>query len=398
MPAKRKFKLENFVEVLSLKSMSTGIIARKVKCAQSTALRYLRELKATKQIIEKRISNTINLWRLTGKRILLIDVDSKIPNLALMKISAWHKAKGDNVKLVKIKLKRHKDGTLKEGVTIDLSNKPDKIYASIVFKKNKSLLDYLLTQHPDLDIDIGGSGYDLHKELPPEIENMKPDYSLYPTNDASIGFSSRGCFRKCGFCIVHEKEGAFRRTQHPELWYNPAFKKITFFDNNILTDKEWFFEVTSWCTEKKLEVQFNQGLDIRLLDSEIAKRLLEMPKHGMLNFAWDDIKTEQAIRKGIALLKQAGFTKNMLRAKVQFYIYVHDDSDYDSGVYRCRELKKLNCNSYVMYNIDNIVTQRIKDLQRWTIRKLFYWLNDIGDFKDNIQAAKTIRSKRAKAL
>jgi hypothetical protein len=319
MPAKRKFKLDNFLEVLTIRSgLSTGTVARKVKCHISTARRYLRELKASKQVIEKRISNTINLWRLTGKRILLIDVDSTIPNLALMKISAWHKAKGDNVTLKKIKLKRRKDGTLKEPVKIDLSDKPDKVYASIVFKTNKRVLDDLVSQYPDLDIDIGGSGYDLHKELTPEIEKMKPDYSLYPECDSSYGFASRGCFRKCHFCIVDQKEGKFRRTQHPELWYNPAFKKITFFDNNILADKEWFMEVTSWCTEKKLEIQFNQGLDVRLLDEGIARRLLEMPKHGMVNFAWDDIKTEQAVRKGIDILKQAGFTKNKLRAKVQF--------------------------------------------------------------------------------
>ncbi|HZY25608.1 MAG TPA: hypothetical protein VFE71_07265, partial [Bacteroidales bacterium] len=136
-------------------------------------------------------------------------------NLALMKISTYHKAKGDNIQLVKIKLKRRKDGTLKEAVKIDLSDKPDKVYASIVFKKNKSLLDQLLTQHPEIPIDIGGSGYNLEKTLPHEIENMKPDYSLYPDNDASIGFSIRGCFRKCHFCIVPEKEGKFRRTQHP---------------------------------------------------------------------------------------------------------------------------------------------------------------------------------------
>jgi hypothetical protein len=107
MPAKRKFKFGNFVEVLSLNSMFTWIISRKIKCAQSSALRYLWELKAAKQVIEKRISNTINLWKLTGKRILLIDVDSTIPNLALLNISAWYKSKGNNVVLVKIKLKRH---------------------------------------------------------------------------------------------------------------------------------------------------------------------------------------------------------------------------------------------------------------------------------------------------
>jgi len=178
------------------------------------------ELKRAKHIIEQRISNTINLWRVTGKRILLLDVDSTIPNLALMKISAYHKARGDNVRLVKIKLKRRKDGSLKEGIKVDLSEKPDKIYISVVFKKNRPTVDEFISKYPEIDIDIGGSGYDLKKELPVYIEEMKPDYSLYPVNDASIGFSCRGCFRKCGFCIVPEKEGKFRRTQHPQQWYS----------------------------------------------------------------------------------------------------------------------------------------------------------------------------------
>jgi hypothetical protein len=380
MPAKRLYKMKQFIEVLSLKSMSTGIVARKVKCAQSTALRYLRELKAAKQVIEKRISNTINLWKLTGKRIMLIDVDSTLPNLALMKISAYYKAKGDNVQLIKIKIRRRKDGTQKAPVKIDLSDKPDKVYASIVFKKNKNVLDGIVAQHPGIPIDIGGSGYSLENELPDEIEAMKPDYSLYPANDASIGFSSRGCFRKCGFCIVDEKEGAFRRAQHPKEWYNPAFKKITFFDNNILTDKSWFMEVTEWCMSQKLEVQFNQGLDIRLMDIDIAQRLLEMKTHGMINFAWDDEKYERAVRKGIEILREAGFTTNKLRALVQFYVYVHDDKAYKSGVYRCREIKKMGCNTYLMYNIENKQTQRIIDLKRWSKGKQAFWGIDIADY------------------
>ena len=193
MPQKRKYKLENFLEVLSIKSLSTRIIARKLKCCSSTALRYLRELKKAKQVIEQRISNTINLWKLTGKRILLIDVDSKIPNFALMKISTYHKSLGGNVLLT-------------HGSQVKFTDIPDRIYASIIYKKNKHVLDYLLSAYPGADIDIGGSGYDLHKELPPEIECKQPDYSLYPECDYSIGFSSRGCFRKCHFCIVHEKK------------------------------------------------------------------------------------------------------------------------------------------------------------------------------------------------
>jgi hypothetical protein len=145
-------------------------------------------------------------------------------------------------------------------------------------------------------------------------------------------------------------------------------------------------EVTSWCMSKKLEVQFNQGLDIRLVDSEIAKRLLEMPKHGMINFAWDDIKTEQAVRKGIDILKQAGFTKNKLRAMVQFYVYVDSDNDYESGVYRCRELKNLSCNSYVMYNIDNERTPRITNLTRWSKGKMAYWSFDVANYVGSVGA------------
>ena len=100
MAAKRKYELSKFLEVLSLRSMSTGTIARRLKCHINTALRYLRELKKAKQAIEKQISNTINLWKLTGKRILLVDVDSKSPNLVHMMISTYHKVKGDNVVLI----------------------------------------------------------------------------------------------------------------------------------------------------------------------------------------------------------------------------------------------------------------------------------------------------------
>jgi hypothetical protein len=386
MPAKRKFKLENFLEVLSLRSLSTGIVARKIKCAMSTALRYLRELKAAKQVIEKRISNTINLWRITGKRIMLIDVDSTIPNLALMKISAYHKAKGDNVQLVKIKLKRHKDGTLKEAVKMDLSDKTDKIYASIIFKKNKYVLDDLVLQYPDLDIDIGGSGYDLQKTLPSEIENMAPDYTLYPEFDYSIGFSTRGCFRKCHFCVVPVKEQKFRKVAHPETWYNPDYKKLVLLDNNILTNRTHFMRITNWCIEKSLSVWFTQGLDIRRVNEAVARRLLELKHFKMISFAWDNIDDKQSVRSGIETLQHAGFTKNKLRAMVQFYIYVDNDSDYESGVYRCRELKKLGCNSYVMYNIDNIQTDRITDLKRWSKAKAAYWLIDIADYIGRVGA------------
>jgi hypothetical protein len=274
--------------------------------------------------------------------------------------------------------------TFSRGKELGFSGRaPDFIHVSIIFKANKEMFDYLRESYPDTAIDIGGSGYDLHKELPPEIEACPPDYSPYPRNRSSIGFSSRGCVRSCSFCVVPEKEGFFRRTQHPREWYNPQYKKITFLDNNILVDKKWFFEITDWCMEKKLEVWFTQGLDIRLLDLNVAKRLLEMKTFKMISFAWDSLDYEPAVFRGIKILREAGFSDNDLRANVQFYVYVDNNSDaeYDSGVYRCRELKKLKCNAFVMYNIENKRPRRIIDLQRWSIRKDCYWGVDIANYK-----------------
>jgi hypothetical protein len=293
-------------------------------------------------------------------KILLIDVDSKIPNLALMKLSAYYKSKGHEV-----------------GFCV---SDPDKVYASVIFRKNKHLVDGLPFFYPNADIDIGGPGYDLSKKLPDKIEKMKPDYSLYPDIDYSIGFTTRGCFRKCHFCIVPEKEGKLKRTHHPKEWHNPEFDKIMFLDNNILGDRDWFLEITDWCIENNLNVWFTQGLDIRLLDVEIAEQLLKMRILKSIFFAWDHIGDEKTIKEKIAVLEQAGFSKSKLKSRVQFYVYVDSDQEYESGVYRCRELKKQNCNPFVMFNVDHKKSKRIKELQRWANRKWAFWSCDIADY------------------
>ncbi len=299
--------------------------------------------------------------------IHLIDFDSTIPNLALMKISAHHQALGDKV-------------TLSCGREVGFGNtEPDKIYASIIYKKNVYMAEGLHYSYPNSEIDIGGSGYDLEKVLPPEIENLKPDYDLYPDNDISIGFSSRGCLRKCHFCVVPQKEGRYRRTQHPSEWYNPDFKKIMFLDNNILADKEWFIESTNWCTKNNISMHFQSGFDIRLMDKDIAQLIIKLDLYKTICFAWDHIEDEKIIREKIQILRDVGFTDNMLHERVQFYVYVDSDEEFDSGVYRCRELKKLHCNAYVMFNIDNEATLRINDLREWANWRQFFWGCDIEE-------------------
>jgi len=291
-------------------------------------------------------------------RVLLVDVDSKIPNLALMKISAYHKQRGDEV-----------------GFDID---DPDIVYVSVIFKKNKWKAEAVKTFYPNAEIYIGGTGYDLTTKLPPEIEFLKPDYDLYQSCEWAMGFTTRGCNRNCYFCVVPKKEGKFRRWQHPEAFYDERFDKIVFLDNNILLDKEWFFEVMRFCKELDLKYWFTQGLDIRLLDEKVASVLREVEHFKMIEFAWDFIELEPIIREKIKLLEEHGFD---LKREIQFYVYVHSDAEFESGLYRCKVLKELGTNPFVMFNIDKKRTQRIKDLQRWANRKWIFWSCDFEDYK-----------------
>lgn len=120
-------------------------------------------------------------------KALLVDIDSKFPNLALMHISTWKKAQGYEV-----------------GFNI---SDPDEVWASVIFGWNRHKVDGLKMFYPDAKVDIGGVAYDLKKNLPREVDLMMPDYSLYPEWDCDLGFTTRGCNRGCYFCKVTPKEG-----------------------------------------------------------------------------------------------------------------------------------------------------------------------------------------------
>lgn len=254
-------------------------------------------------------------------KVLLIDIDSKIPNLALMKLSAWHKAQRDQVYL-------------------KYCEKPDKVYAASVFTKSKLQREQVATVYPDAI--TGGTGYDLTTELPEEVEAMKPDYDLYGI-DYGIGFTSRGCIRKCPFCVVPEKEGRIRSVGVVADIVSPKSRKITLLDNNFFAQPLWRERILVIKT-LHLKVDFNQGLDIRLLDNEQAQALVEInPPY--IRFAFDDMRLVHVVREGIETLRDAGWPIN--RGRIGFYVLVGYNSTHEEDLYRLDFLHSRNINTHV---------------------------------------------------
>ena len=284
-------------------------------------------------------------------KVLFVDVDSKIPNLALMKISSWHKINKDDV-------------------GFNMEN-PDKVYISCIFKKNSGQARGIARYYPDAEIDIGGSGVDLKKELPVDFEMMKPDYDLYPST-FSQGYTTRGCVNKCGFCIVPEKEGKIRVNQQPHEFADPRFDTMMIMDNNLFAaPEEWQKEVFDWFENTSTKMMSPQGWDVRLLTKERWARLQSIKHFKAIHFAWDNLKDEKHIERAIEIIKQSGITPRDLRAKISFYVLAGFESTFEDALYRCNRLKEMGTQSFVMpYHKKD---KRINALARWANRPWLYW-------------------------
>ena len=287
-------------------------------------------------------------------KVKLINVDSKIPNLALMKIAAYHKQLGD-------------------AVGFDIEN-PDAVYISCIFTKNADRARGIATYYPNARIYLGGSGVDITAKLPDEIERIRPDYTLYPEMNYSLGYTTRGCIRRCPFCIVPQKEGRLTRWQHIQEFHDPKHKKVTVLDNNVYADTDWFFENTDYVIENNLKFNAVQGMDIRILTEEIAQRLGEIRWHGELHFAFDNMRDEAHVIRGLELLKNAGIHT---RQKVIFYVLTGFNTTFDEDIYRVNLLKEHGANAFVMQYSPTPQTQR---LANYANRRWLYWRMSFDDY------------------
>lgn len=288
-------------------------------------------------------------------RVGLIDVDGhNFHNLPLMKISAYHKSRGDSVEWYEPLFSGHMD----------------KVYMSKVFTFTP---DYPYCINAN-EVIKGGTGYsypDGGEELPEEIEHIYPDYQLYKDTfpDTAYGFLTRGCPRGCDFCIVGKKEGRCARkvADLSEFWNGQ--KNIVLLDANMFACKEWK-DLSVQLIESGAWVDFSQGCDIRLMTDEKAEYIKRM-KIKQVHFAWDRYEDKEKIVPQFKRFKE--ITQWDYR-KLGVYVLCNFNTTFEQDLDRVYTLRELGYNPYVMlYEKDKLPAKhRLKLLQRWVNNRIIF--------------------------
>ena len=266
-------------------------------------------------------------------RIGLVDIDSVIPNLVLMKLSAWHKRQGDETVLINHPV----DNGIVQGTFF--KDELDKVYVSVVFEENVGKAVRYAEQF--VNVELGGYFADSSKVLSDEIEHIMPDYTLYNC-DYSMGYATRGCIRNCKFCIVRAKEGYIKPNADIYEFWNPEHKHIVLLDNNILALPDHFKKIADQIIKENLSVDFNQGLDARLLNDENTELLSQLNIKPEPRFAFDTMEAEKGVLRAIGLMKKHGIKRAL------WYVLVGFNTTWEEDMYRVELLKKLGQRPYVM--------------------------------------------------
>lgn len=291
--------------------------------------------------------------------IALHDSDfTGFPNYALMKLYAYHKSQGDNVEWW-IPLKRY-----------------DKVYSSKIFTFSP--------EDPMLPPDTikGGTGYGILDELPPEVDAMYPDYSLYPDCDHAIGFLTRGCIRKCPWCIVPKEEGNIRAYRNWQEVKREDSRDIVFMDNNVLACNFGIAQMEEMIG-KDVRIDFNQGLDARLITPEVAEIIGRLKWIRYVRMSCDTDAMLDTVISKIDLLKQHG-TKPY---KVFVYLLVQDIASAEK---RAMALRNAGVDVFAQpyRDFENKIepSRQMKDFARWVNHKaIFNSVDTFAQYKKGVR-------------
>ena len=350
----------------------------------------------------KEMCNSLPDEEFMGNVLLVhIDIGSRMPNLALLKLSTYYKNNGYNVYL----------NDMPYGLM------PNIVHVSVIFTKNLSKVEgYRKIYEDEVEIfDVGGVAYDMNKDLPYEVEHLMPDYSLYDGRcgdgtrqikfdengikdiithpfDYSIGFTCRGCIRKCDFCRVPEKEGKLHEVASINEFYNKQYDKMVILDNNFFAQPSW----EERCLEilkSNVKVSFQSGTDIRIMNEKHIRMMKKMRKQmyainfsdRTLTFALDNVGMEELVTKKVMLLRKHGWKPR----DFIFYVLCNHNTTSMEDLERVRFLLKMGSFPYIMRFEDRKNVSKTDYLYKWAntrqtlkstkLPSFYHFIEDRGD-------------------
>lgn len=308
--------------------------------------------------------------------IRLTHIDGKLPNLALMKLAAFHRGRGDDVHFTK-----HVERGL-------LESRYDHVYGSAIFSASAARVRQFRLEFPDAV--VGGTHNVSDNTTVEHVLGIEPteavDYSIYPEFTASLGFTQRGCRLKCGFCVVPKKEGRNRTVQTiADIWRGEPYPKhLHLLDNDFFGQprEEWQARIRE-ILDGDFRVCFNQGINVRMIDDESAEAI-GLIKHSNDRFderivytAWDNLGDEERFFKGVDLLEKYGTPA--FRLRVYMLIGYDKRETWERVLYRFNRMTERLIRPYPMIYGDRfrslpsdnprLARRTLAEFQRWVIRR-----------------------------
>jgi len=288
-------------------------------------------------------------------KVLLLQLDGGMPNIALMRLSAHHKNLGHSVELG-----RDPHATLWD-------EKFDFVYASVIFEKSRAKAEQVLKIWPHAV--IGGTGWDFETNLESRNVGKSQDYSIYPKYRHSIGFTQRGCRLKCPFCVVPKKEGSVSEENSiQKIWRGePWPREINLLDNDFFGQPHWRDRIAE-IRNGDFKVSFSQGINARFLLDETAEAISSVKyyddnfKTRRIYTAWDNNKDEDRLMRGLSLLLKYGVKPDHIM--VYMLIGYWPGETHEDREHRRKRLREFGARPYPM---PFIRSQELAGFQRWVI-------------------------------